>query len=61
MVGNRTGIRGTQHDAEGIVIEVKESERLIFTAYLLSIDCQERENQAPFKNAHSLFFQKNCM
>ena len=40
-VDGKPGIRGTQHDAVGITVEVERGSRSVFTAHMLSVDCQE--------------------
>ena len=40
-VDGKHGIRGTQHDADGIMVEVKRGSKSVFTAHMLSVDCQE--------------------
>ena len=44
MVDGKPGIRGTQHDAVGIMVEVKRGAKSVFTAHMLSVDCQEELN-----------------
>ncbi len=40
VVETAEGVRGTQHDSDGVRIEVKVGGRVVFAAYLLSVDCQ---------------------
>ena len=44
MVDGKRGIRGTQHDAVGMMVEVKRGPKSVFTAHMLSVDCQEELN-----------------
>ena len=40
----KPGIRGTQHDAIGITVEVTRGAKSVFTAHMFSVDCQEELN-----------------